>query len=162
MTRYLEIIDSANEGTVRKISIEEDTINTVNFADMGFVVYDNGYLNTAVCRSSISYIDGEKGILRYRGYDIADLAEQSSFLEVAYLLIFGQLPNQSQFENWSTRMMRHTFIHENLIDYLRSFRYNSHPMGMVISGIAALSTLHPEASTALNGEEIYDNEAQGN
>lgn len=157
----MEISDSENVDQLKKILVHDDTINTLDFAEMGFVVYDNGYLNTAVCRSSISYIDGEKGILRYRGYDIAELAEQSSFLEVAYLLIFGQLPNQSQFEQWSTRMMRHTFIHENLIDYLRSFRYNSHPMGILISGMAALSTLHPEASTALNGEEIYDNEALG-
>lgn len=91
-------------------------------------MYDNGYLNTAVCRSEITYIDGAKGILQYRGYAIEELAEHSSFLEVSYLLIFGELPTQEQFEKWSTRIMRHTFIHENLIDYLRNFRYDAHPM----------------------------------
>ncbi|KAJ3302131.1 hypothetical protein HDV03_005422 [Kappamyces sp. JEL0829] len=83
-------------------------------------------------------------------------------MEVSYLLIFGHLPSQDQFDQWSERMMRHTFIHENLIDYLRSFRYDAHPMGMVISGLAALSTLHPEANTALQGEAIYDSEAMVN
>lgn len=154
----IEVTDSTT-GKTYGFQIKEDTIDSSEIAQMGYQVYDNGYLNTAVCRSSISYIDGDKGILRYRGYDIADLAEHSSFLEVSYLLIFGDLPTEVQFEKWSTRMLRHTLIHENLIDYLRSFRYDAHPMGMVISSLATLSTLHPEASTALQGEDIYQSES---
>ena len=158
--RFVEVKDDNSQ--IHKIKIEQDTIKTSDLKDIGFKIYDNGYLNTAVCKSEISYIDGEKGILRYRGYDIADLAEKSSFLEVSYLLIFGNLPSAEQFTQWSTRMMRHTFLHENLIDYMKAFRYNSHPMGMVISGLAALSTLHPEANTALQGDLLYENEATVN
>ena len=109
-----------------------------------------------------SYIDGDKGILRYRGYDIDDLAENSSFLEVSYLLIFGELPTEEQLQKWTTRVLRHTFIHENMLDYLKSFRYDAHPMGMLVSSIAAMSTFHPEASTALQGDDIYDDEAMVN
>ncbi|KAJ3272815.1 hypothetical protein HDV01_005243 [Terramyces sp. JEL0728] len=152
MSRVLEVTDSLT-GEAFPITINEDMIDTKEFAKLGLTVYDNGYLNTAVCRSAISYIDGDKGILRYRGYDIEDLANNSSFLEVSYLLIFGNLPTKDQFDKWSTRIMRHTNIHENLIDYLRSFRYDAHPMGMT------LSTLHPEANTALQGTEIYEDEA---
>lgn len=93
-----------------------------------FSNYDNGYLNTAVCSSSITFIDGDKGILRYRGYDILDLATHSSFVEVSYLLIYGNLPNKLELSNWSSRIMRHTFIHQNLSDYLKSFRFDSHPV----------------------------------
>ncbi|RKO94525.1 citrate synthase-like protein, partial [Blyttiomyces helicus] len=119
-------------------------------------------LEQAVCRSAISYIDGDKGILRYRGYNIEDLAEKSSFLEVSYLLIYGDLPTREQLLTWNTRVMRHTFIHENMVDFLRSFRYDAHPMGMLVSAIAAMSTFHPEASTALQGEHLYDDEVMVN
>jgi citrate synthase len=135
----LEVTDSESKNTYL-FPIQYDTVDTKEFAKLGLVVYDNGYLNTAVCKSSISYIDGDKGILRYRGYDIEDLAEHSNFLEVSYLLIFGDLPTDDQYKKWETRMMRHTMIHENLIDYLKSFRYDAHPMGMVVSALAALST----------------------
>ncbi len=120
--RILQVTDTAS-GKDYFIPIKEDTIETAELTKLGLSVYDNGYLNTAVCRSSISYIDGERGILRYRGYDIEDLAENSSFLEVSYLLIFGHLPTKDQFDRWETRMMRHTLIHENLIDYLRVTYY---------------------------------------
>eukprot|EP00834_Sanchytrium_tribonematis_P005454 NODE_330_length_9451_cov_0.342173.p2 type:complete len:372 gc:universal NODE_330_length_9451_cov_0.342173:4400-5515(+) len=125
---------------------------------LGISGYDNGYVNTAVCKSQICFIDGDEGILRYRGYDIEELAEKSTFLEVAYLLIFGELPNPKEYQNWSSRIMRHTYIHENMIDYLKSFRFDSHPMGMIVSSLAALSTFHPEASPDLQGEDIYSNE----
>ncbi|KNC98323.1 citrate (Si)-synthase [Spizellomyces punctatus DAOM BR117] len=154
---FLEVVDHRT-GKKHMIPVEEDTIDASIFAQLGLSVYDNGYLNTAVCRSSISYIDGDKGILRYRGYNIEDLAMHSSFLEVSYLLIFGDLPTADQLNMWTTRIMRHTFIHENMIDYLRSFRYDAHPMGMVTSALAAMSTFHPEANTALQGEHIYQNE----
>ncbi|KAI8899033.1 citrate synthase-like protein [Globomyces pollinis-pini] len=158
VNRHLEVTDTQS-GETHTIPIVEDTASSTEFTKLGITIYDNGYLNTAVCRSSISYIDGDKGILRYRGYDIEELAEKSSFLEVSYLLIFGDLPTKQQFQIWENRMMNHTFIHENLIDYLRSFRYDAHPMGMVISALATLSTLHPEANTALNGDDIYDSES---
>ncbi|KAI9011468.1 citrate synthase-like protein [Gaertneriomyces semiglobifer] len=151
---FLEVTDHRT-GKTHVVPVEEDTIPSSFFNQLGLTVYDNGYLNTAVCRSSISFIDGDKGILRYRGYDIEDLASHSSFLEVSYLLIFGDLPTQEQLDTWETRVMRHTFIHENLIDYLRSFRYTAHPMGMMVSALSAMSTFHPEASTALQGDHIY-------
>nr|KAJ3420500.1 hypothetical protein HK105_005602 [Polyrhizophydium stewartii] len=139
------IVTDNRTGTTTEVAINEDTVDTTAFEKLGLTVYDNGYLNTAVCRSAISYIDGDKGILRYRGYDIEELAEKSTFLEVSYLLIFGELPSRDQLEKWNTRVLRHTFIHENMIDYLRplthtpciqSFRYDAHPMGMLVSSIA--------------------------
>ncbi|KAI9146362.1 citrate synthase-like protein [Paraphysoderma sedebokerense] len=144
------------------IQVENATIKAKAFAELGLSIYDNGYLNTAVCRSKVSYIDGEKGILRYRGYNIEELAEKSSFLEVAFLLIYGELPDRAQLEQWETKVMRHTYIHENLIDYMKSFRYDAHPMGMCCSTIAALSTFHPEASTAIHGDHIYKSESMVN
>eukprot|EP00842_Homolaphlyctis_polyrhiza_P000744 jgi/Hompol1/1670/HPOL_002324-RA len=176
MTKSLIVTDNRT-GTSVQVPIVEDTVETVAFEQFGLTVYDNGYLNTAVCRSAISYIDGDKGILRYRGYDIEELAEKSTFLEVSYLLIFGELPSADQLEpnktnvdairlcpaqKWNTRIMRHTFIHENMVDYLKSFTYDAHPMGMLVSSIAAMSTFHPEASTALRGDDIYQSESMVN
>ncbi|KAL5034734.1 citrate (Si)-synthase [Batrachochytrium dendrobatidis JEL423] len=159
--RCLKVTDNRS-GETTFVPVKDDTIDTTAFAKLGLTAYDHGYMNTAVCRSAISYIDGDKGILRYRGYDIEELAEKSTFLEVAYLLIFGELPSGDQLEKWTTRVQRHTFIHENMIDYLKSFRYDAHPMGMLVSAIAAMSTFHPEASTALCGEDIYENESMVN
>jgi citrate synthase len=105
----------------------------VNPADFGMMVYDPGYGNTAACKSSITYIDGDKGILEYRGYPIEQLAEQSNFLEVAYLLIYGELPDQATAQTWEYKVCHHTFVHENLTDLMKSFRYDAHPMGMLIS-----------------------------
>ncbi|KAI9340166.1 citrate synthase [Zopfochytrium polystomum] len=156
--RLLTVTDHRT-GKTHYVPVEEDTIHSSFFDQLGLAVYDNGYLNTSVCRSSICYIDGEKGILRYRGYPIEELAEKSSFLEVSYLLIYGELPTARQLDTWTTRIMRHTFVHENMIDYLKSFRYDAHPMGMIVSSIAAMSTFHPEASSALHGEQIYEDEA---
>ncbi|KAJ3099155.1 hypothetical protein HDU96_010790 [Phlyctochytrium bullatum] len=151
--RTITVLDHRT-GKEHHIPIEEDTIDASIFSQLGLRLYDNG--------SSISYIDGDKGILRYRGYDIEELAEKSSFLEVSYLLIFGELPSPKQFETWTTRVMRHTYVHENMIDYLRSFRYDAHPMGMLVASISAMSTFHPEASTALQGDHIYEDEAMVN
>lgn len=129
---------------LRQIKVEPD--------EFGMMTYDPGYTNTASCKSSITYIDGDKGILEYRGYPIEQLAEQSSFLEVAYLLIFGNLPSADELAHWEQRIMRHTYIHENLTDMLKSFRYDAHPMGIMVSAIAAMSTLHPEAKDVHNEE----------
>jgi citrate synthase len=113
--------------------------------DFGVMSYDPAFMNTAACSSSITYIDGEKSILRYRGYPIEELAEKSSFLECAYLLIYGELPTAEQLDHWTTRIMRHTYIHENLVRIIESFRYDAHPMGILISSVAAMSTFHPKA-----------------
>ncbi|MCB0123750.1 MAG: citrate synthase [Caldilineaceae bacterium] len=139
-------------GKTYEIPIQYDTINAidlrqikVNPDDFGMMTYDPGYGNTASCKSSITYIDGDKGILRYRGYPIEQLAEQSNFLEVAYLLIYGELPDKKTAEEWAYKVCHHTFVHENLTKLMQSFRYDAHPMGMLISAIAFMSTLHKEA-----------------
>ncbi|HIT75543.1 MAG TPA: citrate synthase [Candidatus Avipropionibacterium avicola] len=107
--------------------------------------YDPGFVNTASCRSAVTYIDGEAGILEYRGYPIEQLAENSSYLEVAYLLLNGELPNQQQLDAWVDRVTNHTFVHENVKTLMTSFRYDAHPMGMLQSSVGALSTFYPEA-----------------
>jgi len=139
-------------GKSYEIPIEHDTINAmalrqikVNPDDFGMMTYDPGYGNTAACKSSITYIDGDKGILEYRGYPIEQLAEQSNFLEVAYLLIYGELPDKKTAEEWEHKVCHNTFVHENLTDLMKSFRYDAHPMGMLISGLSFMSTLHKEA-----------------
>ncbi len=124
--------------------------------------YDPAYMNTASCTSAVCYIDGNKGILRYRGYPIEQLAEQSSHLEVSYLLIHGSLPDRKQLAYFSDRVMRHTFIHEDLKTVIKAFRYDAHPMGMVISTVSAMSTFHPEANPALAGQDVYKDVAVRN
>ena len=113
--------------------------------DFGLMTYDPAFLNTASCQSAITYIDGDKGILRYRGYPIEQLAEKCTFLEVAYLLLFGELPTEPQLKDWIYNITHHTMIHETTKRFLEGFRYNAHPMGMFISTVAALSTVYPES-----------------
>ena len=116
-------------------------------------VYDPAYLSTAACRSSITYLDGDAGILRYRGYPIEQLAEQSSYLEVAYLLLNGELPNKAQLEQWSYEVTHHTFLHENMRKrFMEGFHYDAHPMGMFVSGLAAMSTFYPDAKDIFSAE----------
>ena len=131
------------DGTVRARDLRQ--IRTGE-DDFGLLAYDPSYLNTASCRSSITYIDGAKGILRYRGYPIEQLAEQSSFLEVAYLLLYGELPTQQQLDQWQNDVMSEVMVHENIRRFLQGFRYDAHPMGTLVGTIAALSTFYPEAS----------------
>jgi citrate synthase len=152
MSKNSLTITDNRTGKTYEIPIEHDTIPAmalrqikVNPDDFGMMTYDPAYMNTAACKSKITYIDGDKGILHYRGYPIEQLAEQSSYLEVAYLLIYGELPAKDELDNWTNRIMRHTYIHENLAHLMQAFRYDAHPMGMLIGSIAALSTLHPEA-----------------
>jgi citrate synthase len=130
------------EGTIkatdlRKIKISDD--------DFGLMTYDPAYMNTASCRSAITFIDGDKGILRYRGYPIDQLAAKSSFLEVAYLLAEGELPNQAQLDKWTNDIRYHTYVHTNVIKFLEGFRYDAHPMGMLLGAVGALSTFYPDA-----------------
>ena len=107
--------------------------------------YDPAFMNTASCRSRITFIDGDKGILRYRGYPIEQLAERRSFLEVAYLLVFGELPDAGQLAAWTEEITHHTMVHENIKKLMEAFRYDAHPMGMFLSTIGALSTFYPDA-----------------
>ena len=115
--------------------------------DFGMLSYDPGFTNTASCKSAVTFIDGEKGILRYRGYPIEQLAEKSNYLEVAYLSLFGELPTQAELERWTYDITHHTYLHENMKDLMAAFRYDAHPMGMFVSSLAALSTFYPEART---------------
>lgn len=117
--------------------------------------YDPGYMNTMNCTSAITFIDGEKGILEYRGIPIEQLAEKSEFLEVAYLLIHGSLPTLDQYNYWKLKVMKHTYLNQDLGELMKTFRYDAHPMGMLISAMAAYSTLHSEANPALQTAKIY-------
>lgn len=145
-----------------QIKVKDDVIKATHFSDLGLRSYDPGYLNTASATSKITFIDGDKGILWYRGYPIEELAEKSTFLEVAYLLINGDLPSKEQLNFWTKIIMTHTYIHENLIQLMKTFRYDAHPMGMLISSIAALSTFYPEANPALSGTDIYQSKSMRN
>ena len=119
--------------------------------------YDPGYTSTMNCTSSITFIDGDKGILEYRGIPIEKLAERADFLEVAYLLIHGNLPTPIQFSEWKNKIMKHTYLNQDLGEIMKNFRYDAHPMGILISTMAAYSTLHPEANPALQPGNIYKN-----
>ena len=123
---------------LRKIKIAED--------DFGLMSFDPAFLNTASCRSAITFIDGDAGILRYRGYPIEQLAEESTYLEVAYLLLFGELPTTDELAGWVDEITHHTFVHESMKRLMEAFRYDAHPMGMFVSSVAALSTFYPEAA----------------
>jgi citrate synthase len=114
-------------------------------SDFGLLTYDPGFMNTASCRSAITFVDGDRGILRHRGYPIEELAEHSTFLEVAYLLLEGELPTQEALADWTRRVTHHTIVHESLKKFMDGFRYDAHPMGMLVSTVAALSTFYPEA-----------------
>ena len=122
---------------LRKIKVADD--------DFGMMTYDPAFMNTASCRSKITFIDGDKGILEYRGYPIEQLAEQSDFLETAYLILFGELPTSPQLESWTRDITMHTMLHENIKKFLEGFRYDAHPMGMFLSAVGALSTFYPDA-----------------
>ncbi|HET7089713.1 MAG TPA: citrate synthase [Anaerolineae bacterium] len=139
-------------GKSYEIPITDETIRATDLRqikispdDFGLMSYDPAFMNTASTKSAITYIDGDKGILRYRGYPIEQLAEKSTYLETAYLILFGELPNASQLESWTYNVTHHTFLHENIKTLMEAFRYDAHPMGMFISTVAALSTFYPEA-----------------
>ncbi|MBI4242210.1 MAG: citrate (Si)-synthase, partial [Candidatus Rokubacteria bacterium] len=147
----LTIIDNRT-GKRYEIAIEQGVIPALALRqiktgpeDFGLLSYDPAFMNTASCKSAITFIDGERGVLRYRGYPIEQLAERSTYLEVTYLLIHGKLPTSAQLEEWTWGITHHTWIHENLKKFLDGFRYDAHPMGMLVSAVAALSTFYPEA-----------------
>jgi len=134
-------------GTIRAIDLRQIKANADDF---GLMPYDPGYTNTAACKSRITYIDGDKGILEYRGYPIEQLAEKSTFLECAYLLYYGELPNKEQLAEWTHTISIHTLLHENTKKFMDGFHHDAHPMGMFISTIAALSTFYPDAKHVLD------------
>jgi citrate synthase len=144
----LEITD----GTIRAMDLRGIKVSDDDF---GLMAYDPAYTNTASCRSAITYIDGEAGILQHRGYPIEQLCEHSSYLEVAYLLTFGELPTKAQLERWVYDVTHHTFVHEDIKNLFETFRYDAHPMGMLLSGVGALSTFYPEAKHIEDPEERY-------
>jgi citrate synthase len=121
--------------------------------EFGLMTYDPAFMNTASCKSAITFIDGDKGILRYRGYPIEQLAENASFLEVAWLLRYGELPTQSEYDHWVHDITYHTYVHENIKTFLGGFRYDAHPMSMLCSTVAALSSFYPSAKNIFDAEE---------
>ncbi len=124
----------------------------VNPDDFGMLTYDPAFMNTCSCQSSITYIDGEKGILKYRGYPIEQIAEKCTYLEVCYLILYGELPTNSQLDEWVREVKYHTMIHENIKKFMDGFNYDAHPMGMLISSLAALSTFYPDAKNVHDPE----------
>ena len=146
-------------GKTYEIPIQDDTIRAMDLRkikvaddDFGMMTYDPAFMNTASCRSAITFIDGDRGILEYRGYPIDQLAEHSDFLETAYLVLFGELPTAGQLQAWTTDVTMHTMLHENIKKFLTGFRYDAHPMGMFLSAVGALSTFYPDAKDIFNVE----------
>src|SRR5688572_29214331 len=137
------------DGTIRALDLRQIKTGPDDF---GLMTYDPSLTNTASCRSAITFIDGEKGILRYRGYPIEELADKSSFLETAYLVVKGELPNQEHLESWTYNVKMHTMLHENCKSFMEGYRYDEHPMGILVGTVAALSTFYPDA------KDIHDAE----
>src|SRR5450755_1866586 len=135
--------------TIRALDLRPMKVNDEDFGLMG---YDPAFTNTASCSSKITFIDGDKGILRYRGYSIEELAEKSTYIETAYLILYGELPDKSQLADWSYHVTHHTYIHESIKKFLDGFHYDAHPMGMLISTVAALSTFYPDAKAIFDPE----------
>jgi citrate synthase len=140
------------DGTVKAMDLRQ--IKT-SADDFGLMTYDPAFMNTAACKSAITFIDGDKGILEYRGYPIEEIAEQASFLEVAYLLDEGKLPNAAELKQWTDDITFHTYVHTNIIEFLHGFRYDAHPMGMLLGAVGALSTFYPEAKDIHNPANRY-------
>ncbi len=146
-------------GKSYELPIENDTIRAMDLRqikvkddDFGLMTYDPAFMNTASCKSKITFIDGDKGILRYRGYPIDQLAEKSNYLETAYLIINGDLPTKSQYEEWERHITMHTLVHENIKKFVDGFHYDAHPMGMLVSTVGALSTFYTDAKNIKDSE----------
>jgi citrate synthase len=149
-------------GESYEVEIKDGTVKAMDFRqmkvsedDFGLMTYDPAFTNTANCRSEITYIDGEAGVLEHRGYPIEQLCEKSSYLEVAYLLVHGELPNSDQLDKWTHDVTIHTFVHENIKEFLQGFRHDAHPMGMLLSTVGALSTFYPQAKDITDENERY-------
>ena len=149
-------------GKLYEVPITDDTIRALDLRqikvkddDFGMMTYDPAFMNTAACRSAITYIDGDRGILRYRGYPIEQIADKATFLEVAYLLFEGELPNQAQLDKWTQDIRYHTYVHTNLIKFLEGYRYDAHPMGMLLGIVGGLSTFYPDAKDIEDPQNRY-------
>jgi citrate synthase len=158
MPETLSIKDNRT-GKSYEIPIVDDTIKAIDLRqikvkddDFGLMTYDPAFMNTAACRSRITFIDGDKGILRYRGYPIEELAEKSTYLETAYLILYGELPTKAQYEEWVHNITFHTLVHENIKKFIDGFHYDAHPMGMLISTVAALSTYYTDAKHIMDAD----------
>jgi citrate synthase len=139
-------------GETYEVEVTDGTVKAMDFRgikvnedDFGLMTYDPAFTNTASCRSAVCFIDGEAGVLEYRGYPIDQLCENASYLEVAYLLIYGELPTQEQLDQWVFEITHHTYVHENIKKFVEGFRYDAHPMGMLLASVGALSTFYPDA-----------------
>ena len=161
MTDSLTVRDNRT-GQEYDVPITDGTIKAADLGQIkadddqpGLAVYDPGFVNTASCRSAVTFIDGEKGILEYRGYPIEQLAEKSNFLEVAYLLIHGALPTRAEYDAWVHEITYHTFVHENVKSFMEGFRYDAHPMGMLMASVGALSTFYPDARNIGDAENRH-------
>ena len=137
------------DGTIKAIDLRKIKVSDDDF---GLMTYDPAFTNTASCRSAITYIDGDKGELEYRGYPIEQLAEKSTYLEVAYLLMYGELPTPQQLQEWEHGILKHTLLHENIKHLMRGFRYDAHPMGVFLSTVGALSTFYPDAKNVSDAD----------
>ena len=149
-------------GRSYEIEISDGTVRSTDFRqikvsddDFGLMTYDPAYMNTASCRSEITFLDGEAGVLEYRGYPIEQLAEKSTYLEVAYLLVHGDLPTAKQLEEWIGEITIHTFVHENVKGFMQGFRHDAHPMGMLLGSVGALSTFYPDANDIKDPENRH-------
>src|ERR671924_723796 len=149
-------------GETYEIEVTDGTVRAMDFRqikvsedDFGLMSYDPAFTNTASCRSSVCFIDGEAGVLEYRGYPIEQLCEQSNYLEVAYLLIYGELPTREQLDQWMYEITHHTYVHENIKKFVEGFRYDAHPMGMLLATVGALSTFYPEAKKIDDPQERH-------
>jgi citrate synthase len=140
------------DGTIRAADLGQIKVDG---EQPGLAVYDPGFTNTASCRSAVTFIDGDQGILEYRGYPIEQLAESSTFLEVAYLLLHGELPEREAYDQWVHEITYHTFVHENVKNFMHGFRYDAHPMGMLMASVGALSTFYPDASNIKDAENRH-------
>ena len=138
--------------TIRAVDLRQIKVDRDEF---GMLSYDPAFLNTAACQSRITFIDGDKGVLRCRGYPIEQLAEHSTFVETAYLLLNGELPTRAQLDRWSEELTRHTMLHENMKTFMEAFRYDAHPMGILLSTIGALSTFYPDAKLIFDDESRH-------
>lgn len=145
-------ISVSDHGTIKATDLKQITAGGDG---VGLRTFDNGYVNTSACKSRVSYIDGDRGVLRYRGYPIEQLAERSSFLEVSYLVVYGSLPTPDQSRRWSEAVMRHSALPVAVEQTIAALPHDAHPMGTILTGLCALSTLHPEQNPALAGQNIY-------
>jgi len=157
MAKETVTITDNRTGKTYEIPIEHGAIRAMDLRqikvseeDFGLMSYDPAFMNTASCKSTITFIDGEKGILQYRGYPIEQLAERSTFLETAYLILHGELPTRAQLDEWTYHITHHTMIHENIKKFMDGFHYDAHPMGILVGTVGALSTFYPDAKNIMD------------